>query len=47
MTYDEIQKWLDEQIEKAREYRKKRGNEPMTQLEESALRDRLRQAVAR
>ena len=47
MNYEQMVKWLNEQIEKAREYRREKGKEPMTSLEESNLRDRLRQAVAR
>ena len=39
--------WLNEQLEKAREYRREKSKEPMTSREESELRERLYRAVAR
>ena len=46
-THEEIQEWIDWQIQLAKLERKDKNKPEMTSLEESNLRDRLRQAVAR
>jgi hypothetical protein len=47
MGPEEVNKWLDEQIQKAREYRAEKGKPAMTPSEEAALRERLMRGIAR
>lgn len=47
LTHDEVQEAIDNQIIYARAFRVEKGYPPMTPLEESNFRDRLRQAYAR
>lgn len=47
LTHEQLQTWLNEQIENARQYRIENTKPPMTSLEESSLRERLYRAACR
>jgi len=47
MNHEQLQSWLDERIQEARDFRVAKGKPPMTKSEESALWDRFRQSAAR